>query len=438
MSSALADDPNKNIVIYINDFYPEFKTAFTKLSEKLGRPLRGVMLIDAERKASGNYLPDKEGFFEEVVVDFSNDGALRKAIKHFEDELLLVSCDSEAGQLYFKRVIPHVPYINMPTESSIVFSTDKGKMRELLRAYDENISPKATVVGDVTPESITKVMQKLEFPLIIKPTNLVAAMLVNRVNNQGELKTALERSFTSLNEIYPRHRGLGNKTMVVEEFVEGNLYTTDAYVDATGKVYVLPFIRYQNASMVGMDGYQIYQEETYHALRDDELQEGIETAKKAVHAVGLRSSVAHIELFHTTNGWKIVELGARPGGWRQEMYEVSYGMDHALNELLVKVGVEPTISWNIKTYSGLFQIYASTSGIVKALDGVEEARKHPRMYSLRVDVKPGDKVMPVMYGGEVLVEGLMHNTDPKQLSLDIAAVRASILVDIEQTNMDES
>jgi biotin carboxylase len=438
MSSALADDPNKNVVIYINDFFPEFAVAFTKLSQKLGRPLHGVLLVDAERKASGKYRSYPEGNFEEIVIDFSDDAALRKAIKPFENNLLLVSCDSERSQLYFQKIIPHVPYVGAPTESSIVFSTDKGKMRELLRSYDESISPKATVLQDATPESVKKVCAAMDFPVIVKPTNLAAAILVNKANNEDELGTILKTSFTSLSEVYSQHRGLGSKTMIVEEFVEGDLYTTDAYVDAIGKVYVLPFIHFQNGSMVGMEGYQIHQEETYHTLTDEEQRQGVLVAEKAVHAVGLRSSVAHIELFRTNSGWKIVELGARPGGWRQEMYGVSYGIDHAFNELLVKIGLEPEMPSSLKTYSGLFIIYTPKPGIIESFSGLEEARKHPQMYALRINASIGDRALPSMQGGELLVDGVMYNADHEQLDRDMAAMRDHIIINIKQDEDEKS
>ncbi len=431
MSASLASDTTKDIVIYVNDFYPELPGALNKLSDILGRPLRGIMLVDAERKASGKYKPIKDGIFEEVVVDFSSDAELAKALKPLQDRLLLITCSSEQSQLYFKRVIPHVPYISTPTESSLDFCTDKGKMRELLNAYDPAISPKAIIVYDSSPDSVKKASELLEFPLIVKPSNLAASKLVNKASNAVDLEKILQESFISLDKIYSQYRGLGNKTMVVEEFVQGDLYSTDVYVDAEGEVYVLPFVYFVNGAMVGMEGYQVYQAETYHTLSDQDFQKGVDAAKKAVHAVGLRSSVAHVELFHTINGWKIIELGARSGGWRQEMYEVSYGINHACNELLIKIGLEPDMPTNLKTYCSSYRIHSPMKGIAESIVGVEEARIHPDMHTLNVNIREGDKVLPAHQGGGVLIEGLMHHTDHQHLDDAVARVRATIKVTIK-------
>lgn len=432
MNPLLADDESKNVVVYINDFYPEFAMAFKKLSERLGRPLRGVMLIDAERKANGKNLPDKEGLFEEIVVDFSDDAALSRALKPLEKNLLLVSCDSERSQLYFKKVIPHVPYVNTTTETSIDWSTNKARMREMLASYDEKITPKYVEIHDDSEISIQQILDKLSFPLILKPTNLNSSILVNRVDSEHELRQTLKKSFKRLRDVYAMYRGLGDITMVVEEFIAGDTYSIDGYVDATGKIYLLPFIHYENASMAGMTGYQVHRSETYLSLTGEEIEEGQRTAQKAIHAVGLRSSVAHIELFHTDAGWKIIELGARPGGQRQDLYETSYGVDHALNELLVKVGLQPEIPDRLEKYCETFNVYASDTGVVESLEGIEIARQHPSLHSLQVNVNPGDTVMPSIDGGKALAEGLMYNADLQQLRHDTEYVRSIIEVNLKK------
>ncbi len=432
MNANLSIDKTKNVVIYINDFYPEFATAFTKLSERLGRPLRGVMLIDAERKANGKNLPDKEGLFEEIIVDFSDDVALSRALKPLEKNLLLVSCDSERSQLYFKKVVPHVPYVNTPTESSLDYSTDKGKMREMLSGYDDAISPKFVAVHEASETVVGEILANISFPMIIKPTNLAASLLVNKVNDEQELRHTLARSFEDLKKIYAKHRGLGEATMLVEEFVNGDIYSTDAYINQQGVAYILPFIYCRNGWMVGREGFQIYDSSTDVKLTQEEIARGQAVARSAMYAIGLRSSVAHIELFYTRDGeWKVIELGARPGGWRQETYEVSYGIDHALNELLVKVGREPDMPDSMKEYSGTFRIHAPKEGKVIAIRGIEVAEHHPAMHTLHVDVKVGEEVLPCARGGDMLIGGLMHGNDLAELKQQIDAVRDSISIIVE-------
>jgi hypothetical protein len=433
MSVTLAENEAKNIVIYVNDFYPEFATAFTKLSEKLGRPLRGIMLIDAERKATGqNRAGGDDEFFEEIVVDFFDDEALKRVLAPLEDNLLLVSCDSERSQLYLKQVIPHVPYVNIPTERSIDFVANKAKMREQLIAYNKDLSPNFIVADDAGYDTILHARDTLRFPVMVKPTSLDGSTLVNKANDENELQNVLSDSFARLDEVHARSRGLGDKTMLIEEFIEGELYTADAYVDASGNVSVLPFIHSINGAKAGMEGYQTFQSDSYIDLTAEEIAAGQEAVRQLVHSIGLRSNVAHIDLFFTLQGWKIVEIGGRPGAWRQEMYMASYGIDHALNELLVKIGSEPEMPTGMVAYSTVFKMHAYEEGVVESVGGIDEARSNPSMDTLAVEVKPGDFVLPNARGGSVLVSGILRNADISQLERDVVAVRDVISIKIRK------
>lgn len=424
----LANDPTKCVVVLVNDYYEEYGRALHKLAERLGRPLRGIMLVDKALKQAGQNLPDTSGEFEEIVCDFTNDAELRATIKRFEDQLLVVTCGGESSQMDFQRVLPHVPYVLGPSERSIEWATHKGKMRELLSAYDSRLAPKVQHVASADTKEIAKVLQNLTFPMIVKPTGLSDSTLVTKVQTEQELHDALRSSFAALEDTYKRNRGNGKPGILVEEFMEGDLYSIDGYVDMFGKVWLLPLLRSKSAYHMGLPGFYIYQTETYHELTADEDAAGKRAAEAAIHAVGLRSSVAHIELYYTIDGWKIIELGARPGALRQEVYEASYGVDHALNELLLKIGREPELETGRRTHSMVFKIYPDTAGEVDSIGGVDEARRHPAAYTVNQFVKLGDQVLPITDGGSVAVQGVLCGSEVDQLRNEVAQVRAAIKI----------
>ncbi len=429
----LADDPTKNIVIYINDYYPEYGAAFPKLAEKLGRPLKGVMLIDKKLKDAGQNLPDPTGVFEEVVCDFSNDGELRATIRRFEDNLLLVSCSGEGSQMDFQRVLPHIPYVPAPTERSLEWATHKGKMRELIGAYSPQLVPKVQPVENANEGEIQKVLGALTFPVMIKPTGLSDSALVTKAHNEDELRVALDDAFDALHDTYKRNRGNGKPGIIVEEFMDGDQFTIDGYVDAVGNIYLLPLLHSISSNRItGLGGFNIYQVETHHGLTDEEIAVGKRASEDAIHAIGLRSSIAHIELFKTADGWKIIEIGARPGAYRQEIYEVSYGVDHALNELLIKIGLPPEMGKGHLTHSQLVKVYPQTAGILSEIEGLDKARLHPAVYKVTPYAEPGDKILPIAQGGSIVVEGLVFNKSIDQLRRDATEVRSMLKVRIEE------
>lgn len=423
------NDPSKNVAIFVNDYYGEYAEALEMLSKALGRPLYGILLMDTEVKNRKHPEQDK---FKEVVCDFSDVSALHRAVKPYEENLLLVSCSSERSQPDFERLLPHVPYVLGPTESSLEWTTHKDKMRELLTSYNSEFVPKVHVLDDASEKGIRTILRELTFPMIIKPAGLAGSLLVTKVDNEQALRMALEKSFEVIHDVYARDRGRGNPRMLVEEFIEGDLYTVDAYVNEVGKVWLLPYIRPTTARMVGRQGFYIFQEESNHTLTDEDIEEANDAAEQAVHAVGLRSSIAHIELFQTKNGWKIVELGPRPGGQRQEMYLLTYGVHHAYNELRIKVGLEPEIRTDYKQHSTAIALYADEEGPIAAIEGVEEARSNPAVYNLLIHAQPGDVARHSANGGKRLAEGVLHHSDLGRLNEQISHVRTGVKIVINE------
>jgi biotin carboxylase len=421
--STFVDDGTKNVAVFINDFNIEFAVALEKLSHKLGRPLRGITLIDQKVYDEHRNRPDPEQTFEQIVCDFSNDAALRATVKTFEDNLLLIDASSERNQPYLKRILPHVPYVLAPTERSLEWSTHKGQMRALLTSYNPSIVPRVQTVTDASEATIQMLLSTLQLPLIVKPTGLAASILVNKVSTETELRETLTHSFQVIHDIYARDAGRGIPEMIIEEFIEGDMYSIDMYVSHDGRTWGLPPIRSKTAHSLGFDGFYTYQNESYLEIDEETIEAGQAAATEAVHGLGLRACAAHIELFHTKTGWKIIELGPRAGGYRQFMYEAAYGIDHAYNELLVKIGLEPEIPTKAIAHSLITNTYAEEEGIIEDIEGVEPARAIGSVARLDVHAKSGDEALPSGKGGKLIVDGFLSHTSQEQLLADADAVR---------------
>jgi biotin carboxylase len=422
----LADDASKNIAIFINDFDQEFADGLAKLSDKLGRPLRGIVLIDSEVFANQIHVPDTNQQFEQLVCDFSDDTALRALITSLEPHILLVTCSSERNQSYLARVLPHVPYLLGPTESSLSWSTHKSKMRSLLTSYDPTLVPLTQTVLSDSEAEIQKILRTLQFPMIVKPTGLAASILVSKVHDETELRSALQQGFAVIHDVYERDRGRGEPSFIVEEFIDGDMYSVDVYVNQSGVVWPLPFIRSRTAYALGLEGFYTYRNDSHTSLTPTQITDGQVVAEHAVHALGLRSCVAHVELFHTPAGWKIIELGPRAGGQRQDMYQLSFGVDHAYNELLVKIGLEPEINHEMLAYTTTVKFYAEQDGIITSIEGFEQSKQMDSVYSMTCFAQAGDMALLSNNGGKMIIRGVLFNTNLEQLEKDADNVRASI------------
>ena len=94
--------------------------------------------------------------------------------------------------------------------------------------------------------------------------------------------------------------------MLVEEYMSGDMYSVDAYVDNIGKTWILPPVKVTTAASIGLEGYYSYEIDSDHGLNEKEIEKLNQVASSSIHAGGLRNSGAHIDLFSTPEGWEMI------------------------------------------------------------------------------------------------------------------------------------
>ncbi len=421
---------DRDLILVIDDVEPGLIKATNKLSKTLGRKLRGLALVDLKYPANRIRPKDDTGLFKEVICDFDNPNQLQSALSPHMDSLLAFTLRLESSAEGLRKIVPFLPYIPTPSESSLLWSTEKHQMRNRLYNYDHNLVPQYRYLSESNPAIITSIVQELSFPMIVKPNGLASSVLVTRCNTEKELSRCIDQTFQVMHDVYSRDLGRGNPSILVEEMIQGDMYSTDAYVNAEGKVYFLPLVKVVTAESLGLSGFYGYQRSTPVDLSPAEIKNAEKASIAAIRALNLSSSVAHIELFHSPEGWKIIELGPRIGNYREALYQESYGIDHYYNDLSVKIGLEPHIPLQPIAHSAAISIYGDEEGHIESIEGVDEARKVPSVVFLKAHAKPGDLALFAGSGGQVVVDGVFSNTDLHQLETDVTKVRELIRINI--------
>jgi hypothetical protein len=419
----------KDVLLFVNDFNIEFYEGMQKLSLDLSRKLYGIVLVDINVKNAKKHKPIVNDFFVELECDYGNPESIAHALNNYKDRLLLVNASSERNQKYYKLLIPHIPYIATPTEQSLEWTTRKDLMRTMCEIEDPAIVPKFLKISKLDSSTEDLILTTMMFPLITKPTGLAASMLVKKAYDLEELKRNLYESFEKVEEIYTRDGGRGAPEFLVEEFIEGSMYSVDAYVNEVGKVWCLPVIEVITAASIGLEGYYSYRNNTSHSLKDYEVSGAYLVVEKAIHATKLRNSAAHVELFHTKNGWKLIELGPRAGGYRQDMYMQAFGLDHAYNELRVKVGLEPEIAKLKNSNCSIVNVYCEKEGVIRSIKGYEEVSKLESVIWFNQYLEIGDKAIFCGNGGKYVFDGVLANDNLFKLEEDMNILRALITIE---------
>ncbi|MGM0482309.1 MAG: ATP-grasp domain-containing protein [Patescibacteria group bacterium] len=374
----------------------------------------------------------QEGLLEmyDVAIRCNLDSpkAITQAIKPYENELLAITCRGEGNIPAFQKVIPHVPYLRTPTTESLEWSTNKLKMRRRFNAYDHNITPKFTVVQDSQEKSLKKIEEKVGFPLIIKPVGLASSLLVSVAYYPEELEQSLKKTLRKIQKIYKEMNGRGEPEVLVEQFIDGNMYSVDAHIGSRGAVYFNPFVHIKTGRSVGFDDFFGYQQSTPAGLNKNSIKEAQEVSIKAIRALKLRSTTAHIELLQTEKGWKVIEVGPRMGGFRHLMYKLSYGINTAANDIAVRIPKKLCIPKREKGYTTVLKTYSKKEGAIKSITGVKKVQELKSFYSIKVNKKVGDKAIFAKNGGKEILRVTLFNEDQSELLADVRRYEKMIKV----------
>jgi biotin carboxylase len=432
--SKFIKNPKRNTVLFVNDptrkDLANLTQAVSRLSEELDRSLN--VLIITDRRVKSKSLVKLPFNFERIVCDTRSVKQIEKALLPYHEKLLLVTGWHDKNMPYFQRIIPHVPYLHAPTVESLEWATDKIMMRRRLRTFNRKTSPAYMIVEDVTDETIAKIKKVVGFPLIVKPAGLAASVLVSVCFHEDELKKDLAKNLKKLKSVYKKAGGRGKPAIIVEQYMDGRMYSTDIYVDSRGSLYATPLVNIVTGYSVGMNDFFGYKRFLPVTLNEKAQENGIAVAKEATHALALRSTVAHVELLYTDEGWKIIEAGPRMGGFRHEMYEQVYGINHALNDLKIRLPMAPKIPKKPKGVVCVMQFYAKEEGIIKQFRGINKVRALESVKSVEMKKSIGDKAMFARNGGGAVMVINLFNKNRSSLLADIRRLEQNLKIDIQK------
>lgn len=418
----------KNIILYVGT--PPVDTDAIRLFEKeTGRRFRIAVLYDVKRTTISE---EKKAAYDILIpCKFSELSSITKALLPYRDEIIAVTGVGDKSMPYLQKAIPHLPYLRTPSAESLLWATSKTIMRERFRTYDKTIAPAFTVVRDASEETIAKIRDIVGFPLVVKPAGLAESMLVSICYHEDELRRVLGRTLKKINALHKSIGGRGEPIILVEEFMEGKMYSIDGYVNSRGTVYFCPMVYVKTGRAIGFDDFFGYEQITPTILRPETVKEAEAVAEKAVKALCLRSTTVHIELMRTPEGWKVIELGPRKGGFRHQMYMLAYGINHTMNDVLIRIPERPIVPKKAKGYAAAMKFFARKEGKLRSLGGIKKMQTLASFHHLKVNKKIGDLCRYAKHGGKSVFNVILFNTDRSALLADIRRLEQMISIETE-------
>lgn len=412
----------KDIVLYVGNVAP-------KVCEQLRSYSKDFVIMQL-RDAKKRPVDIDKNFAADITeyADFSKPHKIAETLLPYQDRLLAITARGDGAAIKLKEVIPHVPYLRTPTRESLEWTTDKYEMRKKMRLYDPKHTPRFTKIRSNTKVERKRIAEKIKFPLVVKPANLQGSMLVTICYHEEELEKALRSTFRKLRKQYANHDRNQLPTMIAEEFMEGDIYSVDAYINSRGVVYFCPLVSVKTGRDIGHDDFYLYMQMTPTNLKKATVERARAVVGTSLHALGLRNVSAHVELMKTDDEWRIIEVGPRVGGYRDELYGLSCDIKHSVNDVLVRIPRKPVVPKKCKGFAAILKWYPEKEGVIKKIKGIKKIKEVKSVEEVTVNKKVGDRCYFAKNGGKAVFTVLFYNKDRSKVLADIRRVEK--LVDI--------
>ena len=420
----------KNIIVYVMGLPPGAIESIRAYEKESGKKYRVLLLWDTRVKQTKTQA-DYKGLDLLVSCDFSKPWRIAEALKPYQDELAAITCRNELHIARFAEVLPHVPYLRTPTTESLKWATDKYEMRKRFRLHAPKHTPKFSLLKGNTKKERERVIAKVGFPLVVKPANLSGSLLVSVCYHEEEFEKTLRSAFKKVKAAYAKDSRVEEPKIIVEEYMEGDMYSIDSYVDSRGKVYHCPMVKVVTGKNIGHDDFYNHLHITPTAFKKTTVDRAEGVVEAAVHALGLRSTTAHTELMKIDDEWKIIEVGPRVGGFRNLLHKLSCDIDHSLNDVLIRLPKKPTIPKKCKGFAAAMKWFSDKEGTITELKGVKKIETLDSFHSMNVNKKVGDRAVFAKNGGRSIFNVFLYNKDRSKLLADIRRIEQGVKVGIK-------
>ena len=331
-----------------------------------------VIAVDMDEKAIGFSEP---GITKEVISTIDIPAVVAAAKKHSINGIITIASDMPMRSV--AAVSKEMNVIGI-SEDTAIKATNKYVMRQ---AFKENNVACPEFYKVSTKEEFLDIIKKFEKPFIVKPADNSGSRGVFLVKDAADLNNALEAYEYS--KKYSR-----NGDVMVEEYMIGPEVSVELFsINGTCSV-----LQVTDKLTTGAPHFVEIGHSQPSSLPADALEKIKQLAINASKAVGIIDGPGHAEIILTSEGPKMVEIGARMGGGCITTHLVPFSTGINMTKATIEnaIGKNPDITQKFKKGSAI-RFIIPTPGIVTCID-TEEASKIKGVKEIVVQCKVGQKI----------------------------------------------
>ncbi len=365
-----------------------------------------VIALDMNPEAVGFSVP---GVIREVISTIDIPAAVEAAKRHRIDGVMTLATDMPMRTVAAVAKACSLPGI---TEETAVKATDKAEMRKALHAAGVPVPAFYPVRNE---EELLAAVEKMPGTFMVKPADSSGSRGILEVDTKEDALSAY--AYTRL---FSR-----NGTVVVEGCMSGPEVSVETLA-IDGEVHVI-----QITDKITTGAPHFVEMGHTQPTRLPCAEEIKKTAIAANKALGITSGPSHTEIIVTSEGPKIVELGARLGGdcITTHLVPLSTGISMVEACIRIALGEKPDIAPKL-TCGSAIRYFPQHAGTVKSVD-VSKAENMPGVRQISVVHGPGEKVTEITDSGSrmgfVIAQGSCAADAAAKAEMALASVKVEIV-----------
>jgi D-alanine-D-alanine ligase len=368
-----------------------------------------------------------------IKADTNNHRKVIEKVQAFKDENPLIKIDGavcfwEEDIPAHARIVEHFNLIGNSYRAAIN-TRNKYEMRRRLRNTGLGSAEFCLVKNH---RDLAKAMTQIGFPAVMKPVWGSDSEFVVLVRDEDEARSTLDYLIKNATEEFSSILKFNSGNFLYEEYIDGVEMSLECYSQ-----YGIPHVVGIHEKAPVTPPYFIECGDFSPArLTKTQADEVTKLAESSLIALGVKNSVAHIELKWSSKGPKIIEVASRMGGDDIHLYT-----KHVFGEDLIKIALQIAcgIKVDVKKEEPVECLIAKYflpqgSGIVTNITGLQEVKKNKNVLNVVIKKDVGDTVLSPPEGfeniGWVLTRGKSYEEAQRYMEevfndLDINVTRFS-------------
>ncbi|ARU61409.1 hypothetical protein CBW65_10645 [Tumebacillus avium] len=394
-------------VVFIDNELPLFLTRRAALAQDKGYVTYLVSkgFPEIQRPALENYVArEREGkpVYERCYdTDRFDLDTLRGILAEIEQDADIAALISGNGPFCKEGLVcAHVAQLaderNLPSQGveALYLANNKYLMRDKFRAAGVNTIDYGLAVDEAS--AVTEA-NRIGYPVLMKPVNGIASHLIMKCNSAEEVaenfRHAMEHlpgsTFESFYEgahSYPNAQGElihfdPMRCLLLEQYIPGREVAVEVLITEDR---CIPLVM-QDKAVVTEEGRSVYEDLWISPpvrFTEEECRELEACAVEAVQAIGLKNSIAHIELRYGENGLgpQVLEINSRMGGgYTSEVLRTIAGVDYISTYVELMTGTYQVLEQYERKNDphGYFILFAPHAGFYESIEGLDEVKALP-------------------------------------------------------------